>query len=260
MIPVLINVLTTYPPTAVQNERMPIAAPPRKRQKRVGTSHGCSPQDTTGPSPTELDADLPGPPPAGASPPPIVEPPVCGPPLPAPPSHVSPEQHQTPITFSCWALSRKHLNFQLAPPAFFVSSDSVNYIYELAAVLLNKSLDWACTVPAFSSLQEHDRLALLQHSWSDLVLLGAAQCSGAFPQIAFLNLVRLHAHKNRLENLDRGNGGKTLGQAVAIRGFISTDLQELNIDEVEYGYMKAAALFKPGTCRPEVFCISFWST
>ena len=281
---VLINLLTAYPPTAVQCERRPVAAPARKKQRRVGPSYGCGQRAATGPSPTgsrlfmpqdlglQVAAKIPSPPPAAASRPFILEPPVCGPdalgpgqvgsdgvrdsrssdsvpPLPAA-SHISPEprgmQRQTPLTFSCWALSREHLNLKLDLPAFHVPTTSVNYIYELATNLLDQSVDWACTVPAFRSLQEHDRLALLQHSWSDLVLLGAVQCSRAFPKTAFVNL-GMHAHRNHLE---KAKGDRIAGQVMAIKGFIST-LKGLNMDGVEYGYLKAAALFKPGTGMPE---------
>ena len=225
-----------------------------------------------------MAADIPDPPPAAASPPPIVEPPICRgdgleggqagsveergsrssdeslPPLPSS-SEIPPDPcwMQTPITFSCGVLSLQHLQFELDQSAFRVSITSVNCLYELAKKLLYQSVYWACDVPAFKNLGEHDRRALVRHSWSDLVLIGVAQCSRAFTQSAFLNLVGTHAHKNYLEE---GNGDRIFGQSMAIMRFISS-FQGLNMDAIEYGFLRAAALFNPGTeCLPDVFSVT----
>ena len=36
-------------------------------------------------------------------------------------------------------------------------------------------ITWACSLPAFSSLAESDRKALLEASWAELFILGAAE-------------------------------------------------------------------------------------
>ena len=271
-------------PTAVQCARRPVSAPAKKKLKKAGQSHSCGPRANTEPHPTgsrifvpqdlgpQMAADIPDPPPAAAPTPPIVEPPVCRggglgggqassvegrdsrssdeslPPLPAP-SQISPEprrvQREVPMVVSCGILSLQHMNFKLEPPAFYVPIVSVNYIYELASNLLFMSLNWVCTLPAFENLEERDRRALLRHSWSDLVLLGAAQCSRAFPNSAFLSLIGSHAHQNRL----RGTGNRnkiSRGQVTAVRNYI-TNLQKVtNMDPVEYAHLRAAAVFNPG--------------
>lgn len=48
-------------------------------------------------------------------------------------------------------------------------------ICEAAARLLFMSVKWAKTVPAFNSLPFRDQVILLEESWRELFVLGAAQ-------------------------------------------------------------------------------------
>ncbi|XP_022832214.1 nuclear receptor subfamily 2 group E member 1 [Spodoptera litura] len=112
-------------------------------------------------------------------------------------------------------------------PAMFRPSDP-STICESAARLLFMNVKWSRNIPAFVNLSMEDRLALLENSWKNLFILGAAQ----FLYPMDLNMlvdrnISIVVNKKEIE-------------------FFEKSLEEislLNPDANEYGCLRAIMLF-----------------
>lgn len=150
--------------------------------------------------------------------------------------------------FDC-IISSEHLQFKLNPPTLGVSSLSMEYVYEIATRLLFLTVDWARSIQAFRSLENTDQLVLLQSTWSDLFMLGVAQCSSSFPLSPLLTLAAVH-----MERTDGGEDRKSpvspkepsmLEKIMSIKDLLFS-LEKLELDSVEYAFLKAIVLFNAG--------------
>lgn len=150
-------------------------------------------------------------------------------------------------------ISSEHLHFKLKPPTLGVSTLSMDYVYEIATRLLFLTVDWARSIEAFCSLNSTDQLVLLQSTWSDLFMLGVAQCSSSFPLSPLLTLAAVH-----VENFEAGDDCSPDGKSTALNGHPSLvdkimmvkellfSLEKLELDPVEYAFLKAIVLFNSG--------------
>ena len=175
--------------------------------------------------------------------------------LPSTPTSSSPEplgpSSQTVEDFDN-IITSEHLQFKLRPPTLGVSSLSMEYVYEIATRLLFLTVDWARSIQAFRRLDNSDQLILLQSSWSDLFMLGVAQCSSSFPLSPLLSLVAVHVEHSHRENSNQDQKSSAVNTEVNMIDKIVTvkellfSLEKLELDSVEYALLKAIVLFNPG--------------
>ena len=150
-------------------------------------------------------------------------------------------------------ISTEHLQFKLKPPAFGASSLSMEYVYEIATRLLFLTVDWARSIQAFRSLENTDQLVLLQSTWTDLFLLGVAQCSSCFPLSPLLTLAAASIEKNDAKDSSPNHKSTAVNKEPSVLDTIMSvkelvfSLEKLELDSVEYALLKAIVLFNSGT-------------
>jgi len=142
-------------------------------------------------------------------------------------------------------ISSEHVQFKLKPPTLGVSSLSMEYVYEIATRLLFLTVDWARSIQSFRSLERTDQLVLLQSTWSDLFMLGVAQCSSSFPLSPLLTLAAVHVAQSDGTNRDHkstDHGTNMLDKIMSVKDLLFS-LEKLELDSVEYAFLKAIILF-----------------
>lgn len=115
----------------------------------------------------------------------------------------------------------------------------------MASRLLFSVVEWARSVQVFSDLRVTDQVTLLRLHWSELFVLGAAQCLGDS-----LNVAPLLAADAMHSSRSTPDGGRTLA-AVDLDQMRSFQehverLRSLQMDPAEYGCLKAIVLFSSG--------------
>lgn len=143
-------------------------------------------------------------------------------------------------------LNPEHLQFKLNPPTLGVSTLSMEYVYEIATRLLFLTVDWARSIQAFRSLDNNDQLVLLQSTWSDLFMLGVAQCSSSFPLSPLLTLAASHMEQSEGCG-DRKSPVQTkepnmVEKIMSVKDLLFS-LEKLELDSVEYAFLKTIVLF-----------------
>ncbi|XP_020604622.1 nuclear receptor subfamily 2 group C member 1-like [Orbicella faveolata] len=143
-------------------------------------------------------------------------------------------------------ISSEHLQFKLNTPTLGVSSLSMEYVYEIATRLLFLTVDWTRSIQAFRSLENTDQLVLLQSTWSDLFMLGVAQCSSSFPLSPLLTLAAVHMERSECSE-DRKSPvlpkePSMLEKIMSVKDLLFS-LEKLELDSVEYAFLKAIVLF-----------------
>ena len=114
-------------------------------------------------------------------------------------------------------------------------------VCEAAARILFMSVKWAKHVPAFVSLPFRDQLVLLEESWRELFVLGAAQFCIPLEASALLQAAGLTAD-------DGVPPAKVAALTAELRAFrdIIAKFQALQVDPTEYACLKGIVLFKTG--------------
>lgn len=156
-------------------------------------------------------------------------------------------------------IGSEHLQFKLKPPTLGVSSLSMEYVYEIATRLLFLTVDWARSILPFRSLESTDQLVLLQSTWSDLFMLGVAQCYSSFPLSPLLTLAAVHMEQNG-SNQDHKSTPMTkepsmLDKIMSVKELLFS-LEKLDLDSVEFAFLKAIVLFNSGNFK-NCFSISW---
>ena len=146
-------------------------------------------------------------------------------------------------------LSSENIQFKLNPPTLGISTGSMEYVYEIATRLLFLTVDWTRNIQAFRTLETSDQLVLLQSSWSDLFMLGVAQCSSSFPLSPLLTLAAVHMEHKEGNEEQKSNGimqdSNLLDKMMSIKELLFS-LERLEMDLVEFAFLKSIVLFNPG--------------
>nr|XP_018897069.1 PREDICTED: nuclear receptor subfamily 2 group E member 1 [Bemisia tabaci] len=120
----------------------------------------------------------------------------------------------------------------LTPPSILLANTET--VCESAARLLFMNVKWAKNVPAFTSLSIKDQMLLIEESWGELFVLGAAQF---LPPMELTQLLCAAAtrdmHKARSIVPEITNFQETLFK-----------LRNLQLDAHEYACLRAIVLFK----------------
>ena len=103
-------------------------------------------------------------------------------------------------------------------------------------------MKWAKNVPAFVSLPFRDQLRLLEESWRELFVLGAAQFCIPLEASALLRAAGLASPE------DGVSAEKAAALTAELRAFqdIIAKFQALQVDPTEYACLKGVVLFKTG--------------
>jgi len=143
-------------------------------------------------------------------------------------------------------ISSEHLQFKLNTPTLGVSSLSMEYVYEIATRLLFLTVDWTRGIQVFRSLENTDQLVLLQSTWSDLFMLGVAQCSSSFPLSPLLTLAAVHMERSECSEDHKSPAfpkePSMLEKIMSVKDLLFS-LEKLELDSVEYAFLKAIVLF-----------------
>ena len=120
-------------------------------------------------------------------------------------------------------------------------------ICESAARLLFMNVRWAKSVPAFTSLPARDQVILLEESWRELFVLGAAQFT--LPIEAGTLMTALGLASSPFAGIGAVSSERQLGLLSEIKAFQETvaKFKQMNVDATEYACLRAVILFK--TCK-----------
>ncbi|KAG5900621.1 hypothetical protein JTB14_017473 [Gonioctena quinquepunctata] len=136
------------------------------------------------------------------------------------------------------------LNLPRLPPPVPVIPQSVQnpaLICEAAARLLFMNVQWSRTIPAFTSLPFSDQLLLLEESWRELFILGAAQ---------FLPLTYLTQLVPACGILERVSNPTAFIQSVQELQDLIINIRQFQPDQQEYACLRAIVLFKTSFEKP----------
>ncbi|XP_045197632.2 nuclear receptor subfamily 2 group E member 1-like [Mercenaria mercenaria] len=122
-------------------------------------------------------------------------------------------------------------------------------VCEAAARLLFMSIKWTKNVPAFLGLPYRDQVTLLEESWRELFVLGAAQFQMPIDASTLLSAAGLSSENSQTE--------KVMNLMTEIRALqeIIAKFKTIQVDATEYACLKGIVLFKtvlPGNTSSDV--------
>lgn len=147
-------------------------------------------------------------------------------------------------------LQEQHVAFNLQIPGPVPPYLNIHYICESGSRLLFLSIHWAKNIPAFQYLSSEVQISLLRNCWGELFALGLAQCSQTLSLTTILSALISHLHASIAQDKMPATKIKQVtDHIVKIQDYVNT-MNKLHVDEHEYAYLKAIALFS--TDQPEV--------
>ena len=145
-----------------------------------------------------------------------------------------------------------------AAAAMMPWSFSPETICESAARLLFMNVRWAKSVPAFTTLPSRDQIVLLEESWRELFVLGAAQFTLPIEAGTLMTALGLSSSPFGMAGMPCPTAVSTerqLGLLSEIKAFQETvaKFKQMNVDPTEYACLRAVILFK--TCKLLIRCV-----
>lgn len=146
-----------------------------------------------------------------------------------------------------------------AAAAMMPWSFSPETICESAARLLFMNVRWAKSVPAFTTLPSRDQIILLEESWRELFVLGAAQFTLPIEAGTLMTALGLSSSHFAMAGMPcpptmpAVSTERQLGLLSEIKAFQETvaKFKQMNVDATEYACLRAVILFK--TCKFDLF-------
>jgi len=142
-------------------------------------------------------------------------------------------------------LEESHLKFDLNVPAPMMDTPTIHFVCETASRLLFQTLHWTKSIQAFNLLKYDTQIGLVRNSWSDLFVLGLAQISGQVSIPSILSLIVSHQQSRLARENQPINVKEVTASICKIHEYVQA-LSKLNIDEKEFAYLRAIALFGAG--------------
>jgi len=139
-------------------------------------------------------------------------------------------------------LEESHLKFDLNVPAPMMDTPTIHFVCETASRLLFQTLHWTKSIQAFNLLKYDTQIGLVRNSWSDLFVLGLAQISGQVSIPSILSLIVSHQQSRLARENQPINVKEVTASICKIHEYVQA-LSKLNIDEKEFAYLRAIALF-----------------
>ena len=141
-------------------------------------------------------------------------------------------------------LDEAHLKFDLTIPSPMHSTPTIHFVCETASRLLFRTLNWIKSIPSFSLLKLSLQIDLVRQSWASMFILGLAQISRQISVPSLLSLVVSH-QQSRLAGDSSLNVKEVAETVCKIHEYVKS-LSKLELDDSEFGYMKAVLLFGEG--------------
>jgi len=144
-------------------------------------------------------------------------------------------------------LNDQHFSFSLTPPSASGPSTflSIQYICESASRLLFLSVQWAQSLQGFQLMSIDVQTSLVRGCWCQLFILGLAQCSQVMSLATILSAIVTHLQTTLSQDkLSVQRVKQVTDHICRLQDFVNS-LQRLQVDDHEYAYLKAIALFTP---------------
>ncbi len=109
---------------------------------------------------------------------------------------------------------------------------------------------WAKSVPSFTALPGRDQVILLEESWRELFVLGAAQFMLPIEAGTLMSALGISSSPfHGLGGISAVSTERQLGLLSEIKTFQETvaKFKQMNVDATEYACLRAVILFK--TCK-----------
>merc|ERR1719273_403444 len=135
------------------------------------------------------------------------------------------------------------IRFRLATPTPMPTYLNVHFICETASRLLFLSVHWVRSIPAFSTLSYDTQVALVRNAWSDIFVLGMAQCAQSMNLQNILSSIVSHLQTSvSQDKLSASRVRQVTTTICKIQEYVRA-LNKLNVDDWEFAYLKAISLF-----------------
>lgn len=134
------------------------------------------------------------------------------------------------------------LSLHMPPPLLVSEMSNPKDVCEAAASLLFFNVTWAKTVPSFTVLPLSDQLLLLEESWKELFILGAAQY---LPPLELTPLIQTYGLVKR----DPEHILNLTNEAKDFQNILSK-IAQFRIDPHEFACLRAMVLFKNNLDNP----------
>ncbi|KAK2589050.1 hypothetical protein KPH14_001888 [Odynerus spinipes] len=140
-------------------------------------------------------------------------------------------------------ISERHTLFELRAPSPAPAYLSIHYICESAARLLFLSVHWARGIPAFQALPSEIQTTLVRSCWGQLFTLGLAQCAYTLSLPSILTSIINHLQASIAQEKITASKVKSVTEHICRLQDCVSSLHKLQVDSVEYAYLKALTLF-----------------
>ena len=144
-------------------------------------------------------------------------------------------------------LGENQLRFDLSVPSPLADAPTIHFVCETASRLLFQTLHWTKSIQAFNLLKYDTQIGLVRSSWADLFVLGLAQIAAQVSIPSILSLIVSHQQSRLARDNQPINVKEVTACICKIHEYVQT-LTKLNIDEKEFAYLRAIALFGAGEC------------
>ncbi|XP_054279610.1 nuclear receptor subfamily 2 group C member 1-like isoform X2 [Macrosteles quadrilineatus] len=142
-------------------------------------------------------------------------------------------------------LPEHHVPFILQTPSPMPAYLNVHYICESASRLLFLSVHWVRNIPAFQLFRVETQVALVRACWTELFVLGMAQCSQILSLPSILSSIINHLHNSVAQEKISAHRVKLVTDHICMLQDYVNGMSCLHVDEHEYGYLKLLILFSP---------------
>jgi hypothetical protein len=142
-------------------------------------------------------------------------------------------------------LGESQLRFDLSVPSPLVDAPTIHFVCETASRLLFQTPHWTKSIHAFNLLKYDTQIGLVRNSWADLFVLGLAQIAGQVSIPSILSLIVSHQQSRLARDNTPINVKEVTASICKIHEYVQA-LAKLNIDEKEFAYLRAIALFGAG--------------
>ncbi|XP_011690413.1 PREDICTED: orphan steroid hormone receptor 2 isoform X2 [Wasmannia auropunctata] len=140
-------------------------------------------------------------------------------------------------------ISERNTLFEVRAPSPAPVYLSIHYICESAARLLFLSVHWARGIPAFQALPSDVQITLVRSSWGQLFTLGLAQCAYTLSLPSILTSIINHLQASIAQEKVTAGKVKCVTELIWRLQDCVNSLHKLQVDSVEYAYLKALTLF-----------------
>lgn len=142
-------------------------------------------------------------------------------------------------------IADRHTSFELRAPSPAPAYLSIHYICESAARLLFLSVHWARGIPAFQALPSEVQTTLVRSCWGQLFTLGLAQCAYTLSLPSILTSIISHLQASIAQEKITASKVKSVTEHICRLQDCVSSLHKMQVDSVEYAYLKALTLFSP---------------